>query len=127
MQCFAQNAAQLKCHRSAIIVAALLACLSTSQLLVSQLRGGGGGGGVEEGGPFFSRLLWEKNHNYFILHLFFNVYMSKGRQFKGLSTGMFILTIPNHTFKLQLDIARHLIFLKKVHPSLKALCHYLAS
>ena len=28
--------------------------------------------------------------------------MSKCRQFEGLSIGMFILTIPNHTIKLQL-------------------------
>ena len=40
--------------------------------------------------------------------------MSKGRQFKGLSTGMFILTIPNQTFKLQLDMARHLKLFVKV-------------
>ena len=35
--------------------------------------------------------------SYFI---FFYVYTSKCRQFKGLSTGMSILTIPNHTIKL---------------------------
>ena len=50
-------------------------------------------------------------NSYFIL--FFNVYMSKCRQFKGLSTGVSILTIPNHTIKLQLHRPRHLIILKK--------------
>ena len=47
----------------------------------------------------------------FILHLFFfNVYMSKCRQFEGLSTGIFTWTVPNHTIKLQLHWPRHLIF-----------------
>ena len=41
------------------------------------------------------------DHNY--------VYMSKCRQFQGLSTGMSILTIPIHTIKLQLHRLRHLI------------------
>ena len=36
-----------------------------------------------------------------LIHTFY-VYMSKCRQFKGLSTGMSKLTIPNHTIKLQL-------------------------
>ena len=40
------------------------------------------------------------------------VYMSKCRQFKGLSTGM-VRTIPNHTIKLQLDQPRHLIIKKR--------------
>ena len=53
-------------------------------------------------------------------HLFFYVYMSKCRQFEGLSTGMSILTIPNHTIKLQLhppaEAPRHSekIHLKKI-------------
>ena len=50
-------------------------------------------------------------NSYFIF--FFNVFMSKCRQFKGLSTGMVIWTIPNHTIKLQLDQPRHLIIKKK--------------
>ena len=41
---------------------------------------------------------WKK----IITNSYFNVYMSKCRQFEGLSTGMSILTIPNHTIKLQL-------------------------
>ena len=49
-------------------------------------------------------------NSYFI---FFLMFMSKCRQFKGLSTGMSILTIPNHTIKLQLHQPRHLIILKK--------------
>ena len=51
---------------------------------------------------FFFLVLLEKKiitNSYFI---FFYVYMSKCRQFKGLSTGMSKLTIPNHTIKLQL-------------------------
>ena len=40
--------------------------------------------------------------------------MSKCRQFEGLSTGMFILTIPNHTINLQLHRPRHLIIPKKI-------------
>ena len=40
--------------------------------------------------------------------------MSKCRQFEGLSTGMSILTIPNHTIKLQLHQPRHLIIKKKI-------------
>ena len=39
--------------------------------------------------------------------------MSKCRQFQGLSTGVSILTIPNHTIKLQLHQPRHLIIQKK--------------
>ena len=58
---------------------------------------------------FFVVDLDKKNHNSFILHLFF----SKCRQFEGLSTGMFILTISNHTIKLQLHQPRHLIIKKK--------------
>ena len=53
------------------------------------------------GGSFFSRWFWKKKiitNSYFI----FYVYMSKCRQFEGLSTGMSIPTIPNHTMKLQL-------------------------
>ena len=50
----------------------------------------GGGVGVDLF-SFFSVVL-EK-----IIHIF-HVYMSKDRQFKGLSNGMFRLTIPNHTF-----------------------------
>ena len=48
---------------------------------------------------FFFLVVLEKK---IILYLFFYVCMSKCRQFKGLSTGMSILTIPNHTIKLQL-------------------------
>ena len=57
---------------------------------------------------FFLVVLEEKiiTNSYFIL---FYVYMSKCRQFEGLSTGMLILTIPNHTMKLQLHQPRHLI------------------
>ena len=44
------------------------------------------------------------------IFFFFNVYMSKCRQFEGLSTGIFTWTIPNHTIKLQLRRPRHLIF-----------------
>ena len=39
--------------------------------------------------------------------------MSKCRQFEGLSTGMAILTIPNHTIKLQLHRPRHLVIQRK--------------
>ena len=63
---------------------------------------------------FFSRWFWKKKirtNSYFIS--FFYVYMSKCRQFQGLSTGMSILTIPNHTIKLQLHLPRHLIILRK--------------
>ena len=51
---------------------------------------------------FFFRWFWKKKiitNSYFI---FFYVYMSKCRQFEGLSTGIFTWTIPNHTIKLQL-------------------------
>ena len=44
-------------------------------------------------------------------YLFFHAYMSKCRQFQGLSTGMSVLTIPNHTIKLQLTSFFFLIFL----------------
>ena len=47
--------------------------------------------------------------NSYFIFFFFNVYMSKCRQFKGLSTGVLIWTIPNHTIKLQLHRQRHLI------------------
>ena len=58
--------------------------------------------------------IWGSDHFFFVggfgrkksqlIHTssFFYVYMSECRQFKGLSTGMSILTIPNHTIKLQL-------------------------
>ena len=59
---------------------------------------------------FFPVVLGKKiiTNSYF--HFFFNVYMSKCRQFEGLSTGIFTWTIPNHTIKLQLHRPRHLIF-----------------
>ena len=62
-------------------------------------KGGGGGGLVHF---FFSVVLEKKiiTNSYFTF--FFNVYMSKCRQFEGLSTGIFTWTIPNHTIKLQL-------------------------
>ena len=49
--------------------------------------------------------------------------MSKCRQFEGLSTGMSILTIPNHTIKLQLHQPRHLIIHKKNHKKKKILVY----
>ena len=63
-------------------------------------------------GTIFLVVLEEKiiTNSYFF---FFYVYMSKCRQFKGLSTGMVIWTIPNHTIKLQLDQPRHFIIKKK--------------
>ena len=48
--------------------------------------------------------------------------MSKCRQFQGLSTGMSILTIPNHTIKLQLHRRRQLIIKKKIHKKNKFSC-----
>ena len=57
--------------------------------------------------------------SYFI---FFYVYMSKCRQFEGLSTGMSILTIPNHTIKLQLHQPRHLIIIHKKNHKKKNTC-----
>ena len=45
--------------------------------------------------------------------------MSKCRQFQGLSTGMSILTIPNHTIKLQFHRPRHLIIKKIIHKKKK--------
>ena len=82
--------------------------INTAQLLFL-VRGGGGGGGAR----FFFRWFWLKKiitNSYFI---FFYVYMSKCRQFEGLSTGKFTWTIPNHTIKLQLHRPRHLIFKQK--------------
>ena len=46
-----------------------------------------------------------------VVHFFF--FMSKCRQFEGLSTGIFTWTIPNHTIKLQLHRPRHLIIRRK--------------
>ena len=46
--------------------------------------------------------------------IFIFIIMSKCRQFKGLSTGVIIWTIPNHTIKLQLDWPRQLIIKKNV-------------
>ena len=48
-------------------------------------------------------VLEEKNHNYMFIC----------RQLQGLSTGRSILTIPNHTIKLQLHRPRHLIILRR--------------
>ena len=50
--------------------------------------------------PFFGGF-GKKNitNSYFILFLCFYVYMSKCRQFEGLSIGVFILTIPNDTIR----------------------------
>ena len=62
---------------------------------------------------FFFPVVLEKKiitNSYFT---FFYVYMSKCRQFEGLSTGIFTSTIPNHTIKLQLHRPRHLIFEQK--------------
>ena len=67
-------------------------------------------GGVDQ---FFFVWFWKKKiitNSYFI---FFYVFMSKCRQFEGLSTGMSILTIPNHTIKLQLHRPRHLVIQRK--------------
>ena len=72
------------------------------------LKGGGGGGGGRA--IFFFSVVLEKKimtNSYFT---FFYVYMSKCRQFEGLSTGVFRWTRPDHTIKLQLHWPRHLIF-----------------
>ena len=73
------------------------------------LRGEGGGGG----GPLFFPSGFGRKK--IITNSYIYVYMSKCRQFQGLSTGMSILTIPNHTIKLQLNRLRHLIIKKKIH------------
>ena len=71
----------------------LLLAMSISLADTSQ-----GGGGWSN---FFFWWFWKKKiitNSYFT---FFYVYMSKCRQFEGLSTGIFTWTIPNHTIKLQ--------------------------
>ena len=66
------------------------------ELIFTIVKGGGGGGGVQF---FFFGGFEKKYHN--LIHTSY-VYMSKCRQFEGLSTGIFTWTIPNHTIKLQL-------------------------
>ena len=59
---------------------------------------------------FFSGGFGKKIITNSYIFFFFNVYMSKCRQFEGLSTGIFRWTRPDHTIKLQLHRPRHLIF-----------------
>ena len=49
---------------------------------------------------FFFLVVLEKKSYVTNSYIYFYVYTSKCRQFEGLSTGLFILTIPNHTIKL---------------------------
>ena len=65
------------------------------------------------GPPFFFGGFGEKKSKLIHTSPFFYVYMSKCRQFKGLSIGMSILTIPNHTIKLQLHCRGTTLFLEE--------------